>query len=133
MDLNKIDELIATKVMDWEKKNLPNNDEGDWRFTASYWVDDQGEKQRPVNFFDPSRNLIQAWRVAEKMGLALIPQSNGDGFNWFACDVESVSYRGDEIAIIPIEDSGWSKPTAPLAICFAALESVGVEIGKDDE
>ncbi|MEK4025401.1 BC1872 family protein [Sporosarcina sp. FSL W7-1283] len=122
-----INELVATKVMDWSHQTLMNNDEG-LHYYASYWVDKDGTKQKPVNFFSPSTNLQDAWIVAEKLGIVLIPQTNGDKFNWYACDVESVSHRGDEIAIVPSNNSGIQTELAPRSICFAALESVGVKV-----
>lgn len=122
-----IDEAIATKVMGWIRETLPNNEEG-LPYTADYWTEN-GEKQVPTNFFNPSTNLEDAWKVAEKLGLALIPQSNDDGsFSWFACDIEKVSYRGEEIAITPIDGTEYSQPTAQLAICASALMTVGIDI-----
>lgn len=119
-----IDEIIATKVMGWHV-HAPVG------YGYQEWADKEGGYHGFVEDFNPTDDIRCAWKVAKKLGLALIPQSNGERkgeFNWYACDIESVQYRGGEIAIIPIEDSGWSKPSAPLAICFAALEVVGVDV-----
>lgn len=121
MDLHKINELVATKVMGWHIYAPVG-------YEYQEWADEEGGYHGFVEDFNPTDDIRNAWEVAMKLGLALIPQSNGDGFNWFACDVESIQDHGDEIVIIPIEDSGWSKPTASLAICLAALESVGVDV-----
>lgn len=79
----------------------------------------------PKNY---STNMSDAWLVAEKLGLSLIPQSSDKGFNWYVCDVEKVSYNGDAVTITPIEDTSYSKETAPMAICLSALFGVGIEL-----
>lgn len=39
-----------------------------------------------------------------------------------------MSYRGDEVTIVPIDGTEHSQESAPLAICLAALESVGIDV-----
>ena len=75
-----------------------------------------------------SKDIAAAWEIAQKLGIALIPQSSGDSFRWFACDIESVLYRGESIEVYEKNDSGVSGDSAPLAICLAALSSIGVEV-----
>lgn len=72
--------------------------------------------------FHPSTDINTAWLLAQKEGIALIPQSleNG-GFHWYACDISAVSYRGSEVAITPKDDKRISCETAPLAICKCFL------------
>lgn len=71
--------------------------------------------------FDPSGALHDAFRVMER--LALVPQSDGDGFRWLACDLVSVSYAGT-ITLEPKPGTAFSAPTPMLAVCLAALRSV---------
>lgn len=68
-------------------------------------------------------DIGQAIHVVERLGLCLIPQSNeSGGFDWYACDIERVVY-GEMVAVFEKEGTGVSAPTAPLAICKAALLS----------
>lgn len=82
----------------------------------------------PSNY---SSNMSDAWDVATKLGLCLIPQSDEEGYRWYVCDVEKVAYQGEQISITPKGDTGYSKETAPMAICLSALLSVGIELTTD--
>ena len=118
-----IDEAIATKIMGWRISDEP------YIFTPNEFVYETVDGDQ-IDSFNPSESIFDAWQVAEKMGIALIPQTTEEGFCWYACDIEQVSYRGDEVAITLLNDSGVSAETAPMAICLAALYSVGVGIGE---
>ncbi len=72
-----------------------------------------------------STDIAAAFEVVQKLGLAIIPQSNPDGgFRWYACDITCVKYYGGGIVIVPKNDSGISCDTAAEAICRAALLAV---------
>lgn len=59
--------------------------------------------------------IAEMWPEAERLGLALIPQSDGDGFRWLACDIERIHY-GAAIIIYPLEYRAYSVETAAEAI-----------------
>ena len=70
--------------------------------------------------------------VIKKLGLALIPQSDGDGFCWLATDVKAVHYDGN-VVIEEKEDAGYAHKEIGVAVCMAGLLSVGVDIkGLED-
>lgn len=123
-----INEAIATQVMKWEVVETP----------SIFMVDDETVWKREdgceigASKFQPSINIKDAQKVAEKLGMALIPQTSEEGFHWYACCVEEVSNTGDEIKVIPLNDSGVSAETAPMAICLAALYSFGIEVETYD-
>ena len=107
----ELDALIATEAMKWE---LSTNGE--------VWVDkESGECIRDVDDWRPSDpdGIADAWLVVEKMTKEI------DGFNYY-WHIET-NARGNAIAIYC---KGWyaswvgKAPTAPLAICLAALEAV---------
>lgn len=70
-------------------------------------------------------DISEAWKIAEKLGIALVPQSKltGSGFNWLAMDIEIVLYRG-EVVLYPRRNSEISKPSASEAICLSAIISL---------
>jgi len=120
---------LATKVMGWKELESIFYEEAE-AFPAFYINDGMCcvvEKQ-PDRYIDyvwnPLENINDAWRIADKLGICAIPQSAEDGFRWYACDIESVSYRGEEISIRVKGDTGYSKDTAQEAICYSALEVV---------
>lgn len=59
--------------------------------------------------------IAEMWPEAERLGLALIPQSTPDGFRRLACDIERVHY-GAAIIIYPLEYRAYSAETAAEAI-----------------
>lgn len=73
-----------------------------------------------------STDIAAAYRVMQKLGLALVPQSTDSGFAWLACDLEAVRYGAAGITLVPHWPTAISAPTAPEAVCRAALASVGV-------
>jgi hypothetical protein len=119
MKPTEIDELVARKVMGWTD-NLKSGGISD-----KSWFNESGEYLTRKDNFNPSYYIKDAWKVAEKLGLCLIPQSSPKGFRWLACDVEMVSYNGDNIVVKPLENTEHSANSAHMAICLAALLSVG--------
>ena len=74
-----------------------------------------------------SSDIAIAWSIMNKLGLTLIPQSDGSSFQWLCCDIKSVFYGGS-IQVNPKEGTEFSSKSAPLAICISALQSAGVEV-----
>lgn len=73
---------------------------------------------------DYINDIFAATQVANKLGIALIPQSDGNGYRWFACDLNCAIYRGHEIGLEELNDSGVSEDTIEKAICHAAYLSI---------
>lgn len=71
-----------------------------------------------------STDLAAAYAVMAKLGLALVPQSNGDEWAWMACDLTEVRYTGSTFVLVPRDGTARSAPTPMLAVCWAALASV---------
>ncbi|OPH61868.1 hypothetical protein BC351_01100 [Paenibacillus ferrarius] len=104
----------------WETKDLETSSrcQACWANGDRVTMDELKE----VYDFRPSTNISIAWNIAKKEGIAVIPQSRENGgFDWYACDIEAVKYRGNEIAISIFNDSGISCETAEEAICKCVL------------
>lgn len=114
MDLRKIDSLIAEKVMGWGLKELN---------VCSAWIDNQNGwclKQ----LWNPSRDMRDAWKVVKKLNEIFtvdVQDTLNDGAS--CCLYE---FQEETESLIPY--SATEAETAPLAICLAALKSVGVEV-----
>ncbi|WP_017687955.1 hypothetical protein [Paenibacillus sp. PAMC 26794] len=61
----EIDTLVAEKVMCW-KRHKPESWENE------YWVDKDGSLMYEVKKFQPSRNKLDAWKVAESYPICRI-------------------------------------------------------------
>ncbi|MFB5758953.1 hypothetical protein [Paenibacillus medicaginis] len=72
--------------------------------------------------FHPSTDMNTAFKLANLEGIAVIPQSSDKGFRWYTCDLESVHYRGGEIALHKYKDTGISCDSAAEAICKCYLQ-----------
>ncbi len=102
--------LIAEKVMGWKIG------EG-WQpwpggCLERIWVDNRGRKQYSYCDWSPSTNITYAWRVLVKMKNYLPSlQWNGSGSYWF-CTFDN----GGQV--------GCTDPTAPMAVCLAALKVI---------
>lgn len=118
MKKKEISHLVAEKVMGWDKQTLPNFEGSP--YTADYWVNAQGEKERPVNFFSPSSNLEDAWRVVESLGYVQ------KQLEWDADNKQWCFIIGNGL------DGSWSAfdETVPLAICLSALKTVNVHVDE---
>lgn len=125
MYYNEIDVLIGSEIMNWTKERLPNNDEG-LPYTAEFWTKD-GEKQIPANFFNPSTNIKDAWKIVEKL-------SYGSSDINFSMENHYMGYWAQftlEDSEKPFESN--AQATAPLAICAAALKIRGIELEENIE
>ena len=113
--------LVAEKVIGWQ--DLPAESFGGWLPNRDFYHPTKGASAN----WKYATDIAAAWEVAQLLGLAVVPQSRDSGFDWFACDLESVLYDGD-IHLVEKNDSGSHGETAPIAICLAALRSLGFDI-----
>lgn len=118
MELNEINELIATKVMGWNKVIHES-------YGFMMWSDGNNKNHGQVEFFTPTDNMTSAWQVVEKFRYVEVEKEDGEYF--------TTIYTG---TVDPDCSEGFQKiycstaDTAPLAICLAALESIGVIVGE---
>ena len=112
----EISHLVAEKVLGWDKQTLPNFEGSP--YTADYWVNALGEIERPVNFFSPSSNLEDAWRVVERLGYV------HKQLEWDAKNKQWCFIIGNGLG------ERWSAfhKQASLAICLSALKTVNVHV-----
>lgn len=112
----ELDALVAEKVMGWRVGPIDDDylaSDG----TPTGWTKGTCYSQRPP--FRPSTDIAAAWEVVQQFDSVKVLKA---GASW-DCGI-SVK-RGDwfEVELA-------SAPTAPLAICLAALRAVGVEVER---
>lgn len=99
----QMDALVAEKVMGWSiRGELWKDKRGTIRRSKSTF-----EQYEPSIRWSPSTDIAAAWEVVEKMPMGMWPSVDG----WV---VEIPDGSGDEV----------EAPTAPLAICRAALKAI---------
>ena len=119
MNLREIDRLVAEKVMGWE----PFYDDGDLisfvtEFGTLFFSDDESE-------WNPTIDIADAWLVAEKLKIAVIPQAGEPPKNMkYLAEIDRRPLGGYYEAFAE---------TAPLAICLVALKTVGVEVEVNEQ
>jgi len=119
----ELDALVAEKVMGWRKR-YPNDPQLVW-----YWADATGLFERAKQTWRPSTSIAAAWDVVERMRqlgwtVSLLNRNRKeDQTEFWYCDFRP------HTAIVP-QDSLWVDhiPTAPYAICLAALRVVGADV-----
>ncbi|ONK21212.1 hypothetical protein BLX87_23065 [Bacillus sp. VT-16-64] len=120
MDLIEIDRLIAEKVMGWE-----------FYEDGESWTTENGDhlffSACDANEWAPSSDISDAWLVVEKLKnkktyLNICPEKE-------RCTVDTW-YEDDNGYYLPY--TSVEAKTAPLAICLAALKSVGVEVESNE-
>lgn len=111
MTEQQIVETLGTKVMRWRRKTIERYFQH-WHI----WVDDKGLEMAGINFWNPLQNIADAWIIAEKLYIGVLPQSSGSPEDMrFLAVFETHPYdRNIEV---------YAK-TAQEAICKAALEAV---------
>jgi hypothetical protein len=125
MTLREIDKLVATEIFGWKKahrpveskttvsamiKSLLDEDQGYW------WLLPDGTGRDDIPHY--SSDIAAAWDVVTKLR------------NEFDVEIEvlSESHRCELKGADPNNRFFIYAPTAPLAICLAALKSKGIEI-----
>lgn len=89
------------------------------------WIEGTENGERPLAPY--STNMSAAWEVAQKMGITLLPISDG---SWFALVTERKGWDSPEQMCEYIQERKFSQAgaavnvDAPLAICEAALKAI---------
>lgn len=112
----ELNALVAEKVMEWKR-------EGDW-FEVPYWISG-GTFQAHADAFRFSTEIASAWQVVEKMrefGWFFYMDNGSQGDSFFVTFHEGKDFSDDGCS------ASAEAPTAPLAICLAALKALGVEV-----
>ena len=120
MNLRKIDHLIATKVLGWEYHEAIYT----WGelFSLAKYVTKDGREILTHDLPHFSTNLLDAWKVVEKLKIAVIPQIGNPPKNMqYLAEIDKRPLGGYYEAFAE---------TAPLAICLVALKSVGIEVNE---
>lgn len=120
MNLREIDRLVATKVMGWKIYA----DSAGYKF----WSINENDISRiicSVTSFEPTKDIADAWQVVEKLRerkiFSLYDAWDEDDNKIFCAVFE----YNDTYHVVEYKEYA---ETAPLAICLAALKSVGVEV-----
>ena len=116
----ELDALIAEKVMGWDYRCFVDKPVEHLRDKYAWFNEDAGIAGEFVAGWDwsPSTSIASAWMVVEKMeGQVLLTRTIGG--KWICEIIWGMEYTYQPEA-----------PTAPLAICLAALKAVGYE-GED--
>ncbi|UYL93738.1 hypothetical protein NIIg32_gp34 [Parageobacillus phage vB_PtoS_NIIg3.2] len=109
MNLREINWFVAEKVMNW---HVWENEDGELMVTKGY-----GCYSHCPSF---STNIADAWPIVEKLKIAVIPQAGEPPKNMkYLAEIDRRPLGGYYEAFAE---------TAPLAICLAALKSVGIEV-----
>ena len=114
----EMDAAVAEKVMGWTlvegSYSLCCRTPEDYKFVI--WVDSERHHHRPNNMgnFNPSTDIAAAWEVVEKIGK--------DGEMLF--DLIQHKDKWEVFIAVPLMIHLSEAPTAPEAICLAALEAV---------
>lgn len=111
----ELDSLVAEKVMGWRKDS-----DGDWERPSKDAIDGW----YPDHLFPYSTDIAAAWEVVEKLTAQF-----GDDFTIWSIwsrenKIRARFNRGESRTYAAQADA----PTAPHAICLAALKAVGHEI-----
>jgi hypothetical protein len=131
----ELDALIAETVMGANLNEMCEGEMGDyydgWMCfkCGEYgsWSEMDKYENHRVHLRHYSTRIEDAWQVVEKIGLSIIKSK--DGYLAGRYDLEQ-EYLDVEMGVIDGHLSlGYvDAPTAPLAICLAALKAVGYEV-----
>lgn len=108
LDLDEIDERIATEVMGWRYGEGDND---------GWWINDKGLRYFEVLRWMPSCDINCAWHVVKRFGppqfyVRLVTTVTG---NW-RCDIELRGGDGPTLSA--------ANEDAAMAICMVALKAV---------
>ncbi|AZV43666.1 hypothetical protein BAOM_3057 [Peribacillus asahii] len=107
----EIDRLVIEKVLELSYKE--SDEFGLWVIL---------EEGEDAVLFRPSENIKDAWIVLEKFDFADVKRVTGYGDDFYSVTLAVAMMDG------AYNDIEVRENTAPMAICKAALKSVGVEI-----
>ncbi|GAQ18012.1 hypothetical protein OPHB3_1951 [Oceanobacillus picturae] len=113
MNNRQIDQLVAEKVMGWRLKNMS---------AGNYWVGEHDGLEGDwtlKQLWKPSERIDHAWEVVEKLHMTVTPQCGAPEEMNCHAEVDNQPFGNYYEAFAK---------TAPLAICLAALKTVGVEV-----
>ena len=82
-----------------------------WKWDLTHWVDGSGEHEEWIMEWDPTHNIADAFKVADKLFDKYELDLQHDKEGWFAIFVPHKNIHLDYSALAE---------TAPLAICKAA-------------
>lgn len=120
MEPREIDRLVAEHVMGWEEFE----DSSGYKWWS---LNEDGKTKiiRSVRCFEPSKDIRDAWRLVEKLKIAVIPQSEDAPKDMkYLAEIDNQPFGNYYEAFAE---------TAPMAICLVALKSMGVDIEKGKE
>lgn len=119
MHKRDIDALIATDILKWVKVAVLTSDSD----VYYEWHDETGEFKDFYDSFDPTDCMSCAWLIVEKFDFFEVEKDNE---KYFACIYTGTtdSECEDGLQVVYLSEAG----TAPMAICLAALQSIGVEV-----
>lgn len=119
----ELDRLVAEKVMGWTfiDRKIPS------------WQDEHGDYRFIGQVFQPSIQIAHAWEVVEHMqSKGFVPNVRGPGVytvgdGYYKHDEWFVGLQSGamEAAAVYEQEGEAHAPTAPLAICRAALAALG--------
>lgn len=128
---HELDVLIAEKVMGWTCRT-PSSPRP---LSQKHWY--RPGSRHPVVLPAFSRDVAAAWQVVERMHAGIDPAEQGRynyltlvctghyGANWCASFDFNLSHDWFEADVLPSCPFAAQANTAPLAICLAALKTVG--------
>ena len=138
MTNREIDALVAEKVMGWTR--IPSNHPYRW-YNDRGGVIVEGQPQKFPCYdkanatyggipddWRPSSSIAAAWEVVEKLSgpdfdhrCVIVSKTDMTDEKW-GCEIGNTQAAGSDGASYAVAD------TAPMAICLAALNAVGVEV-----
>lgn len=110
-----INQLVSEQVLGWSRSVRKNNPEGH-HYYADYWVDVDGRQKKPVEFWSPATDIKAAHAVANHViGMRFV-----GSMEWVI--------KGNEVVVKLDGEPACYSSSLPLAICIAALKSVGIDL-----
>lgn len=70
---------------------------------------------------DYSTDMIYAWPIAERLGIAVVPRIIGTQKVWAAVKPRATTLQEEHISVYYARHMGFTSVSAPYAICIAAL------------
>jgi len=122
-DLQKIDSLVAEKVMGWKLNKMGG---------FYYWVDEKGNDKARASTWQPTLCMSDAWQVVEKLEVISNSFYIGYKVDKNGKKIYRAFFQKEHPITTIIHTYEADAETAPLAICLAALKTVGIEIETEE-